>query len=154
MKYPSVLAAIALAFSAEAGTATSQVGIQGNIANDVSMNVLGPIDFGTIPLSSSMSVEASTNVAFTSGVQATPSVCPDTPGSSAWNLNGGYSKNVASGGGTVRLSLALNNVPLPISCAPVQLRAGYQVLPLKATLVNESGYTGLINTSTTLYIAF
>lgn len=154
MKLTPLILAAAIATDAMAGTGMAQVSIQGTIANDVTMNVLAPINFGTIPVSNSSSVKASTSVVFTSGASATPTVYPDTPGSPDWNLNGGYSKNVATGGGRVRLSLSLNNIPLNISGVSLPLNGGSQTMPLEATLSNESGFTGVINAITTLYIAY
>lgn len=149
-----LLFAAAITSDAFAGNAMAQVSIQGTIANDVTMSVLGPINFGTIPLSNSANAKASTSVAFTSGVPASPTVYPDTPGSPDWTLNGGFSKNVATGGGRVRLSLSLNNIPLNISGVSLPLSGGYQTMPLEATLSNETGFTGVINAITTLYIAY
>lgn len=136
-----------------AGTLTAPVNISGTIVNDVTVSVYGPITFGTMNVTSSGNAKAFTQLAFTSDVATTITVCPDTANSPEWSYNGGYAKNVVLSG-IVLLSFKLNGVAMPISCMPLQLPSGVQIQILEATLTNQTKYVGQINVIPTFQVIF
>lgn len=140
-----LMAAILLSGGAAAGTVSSTVNISGEITGECFIVTSG-ILFGSIPTAMVSSSSAVANWQVTCTAPMSYTMTPDSLGNaSLWTFNNGQGKNVASGPGTVWMTLKINGAPFPISGVSKVNNGGTEIHSIEAKLTPVGSYTGSVS---------